>query len=142
MATQVGVGNDPHGVLKKVGVRNNGELTVQPSQVRLAECDLFYPTLDVLAFDMIADAHLLAHHDQDTCKEVFEDVLEGEANRNRTEADHSQEASGVYPREQHGKSDKDAEQPNQYSGEGDESATRLKPEVCYSTKADIRPMPF
>ncbi|GFE76910.1 hypothetical protein NTCA1_45590 [Novosphingobium sp. TCA1] len=67
----------------------------------LAQRDVLHAAHDPVAFDCVADAHLLAHHDENSSKKILKEILESEADRDGANTEARDEARRSKAREDH-----------------------------------------
>ena len=107
----VAVGYDFHRVLEQDRVGNDAQFPRQLADMRFAQGDMLDLAGDVLAFDDIANAHFLAHHDEHAGKEILEDVLECEPDRHRANPEPGEQAGEGQVGHHHDRGDEQADDP-------------------------------
>ena len=82
-----------------------------------ADENVFYPTVDVLALDHVANAQLFPAKDNDASEKILEDILEREADRHGGQSKAGNNVGGRHRRKDDRHRDGDADNPR---GNGNE----------------------
>ena len=80
------IGTHGDRALEQHGVGHDDPLAISLAHMGVANGDLLNLAVDLFALDEVAEAERLAEKDQHAGDEVLEDILEGESDGDRTEA--------------------------------------------------------
>ena len=99
-------------VLEQDRVGHQRDFARHLADMRFTQGDMFDLADDAFALDHVTDAHLLAQHDEHTGEEVLEDILKGEADRDRADAEPGDQAGGRHTRHDHDQRDHQSDDPD------------------------------